>query len=58
MSYMRNLKEIGTSIIGRAVTQTFYVCPDGADTDTRISASCKTNTGGDTANVWLEVQKI
>ena len=28
------------------------------NTDTRISASCKTNTGDDTANVWLEVQKI
>ena len=33
MSYFRNLKEIGTSILGRAVTATLYVSPNGGNTD-------------------------
>ena len=33
MSYFRSLREIGTSILGRAVTATLYVSPTGSNTD-------------------------
>jgi len=33
MSYLRNLNEIGAGIIGRAVTDTLYVSPEGSGTD-------------------------
>ena len=42
MSYLNHLPEIGTSIIGRAVTATLYVSPNGTNTNGKTWASAYT----------------
>lgn len=42
MSYMRNLRELGNAILGRTVTQTLYVSPNGAGTDGLTLATAHT----------------
>ena len=42
MSYVRSLREIGTGIVGRAVTDTLYVSPEGAGTNGKTWAGAFT----------------
>ena len=54
---------LGMPTIGRAVTATLFVSPNGDDTDfifnagTRISASAYGGTSGKTIKVWLQIQE-
>ena len=53
MSYVGHLKEIGSGSIGRAVTDTLYVSPEGAGTNGKTWAGAFT-----TIQDAIEIQKI